>query len=114
MQARFLKADATSVSINWNGQVFTLPFNTLQEESRQLAIKLREGDEVTSALLVDESDDVLLISRHGMSLRFTAPAAAPASAQVVGDCEPGRAQADLDNLSPLRPAPDQTGPIVKP
>lgn len=37
-----------------------------------IAIKLREGDEVTSALLVDESDDVLLISRHGMSLRFTA------------------------------------------
>ncbi|MFX8516249.1 DNA gyrase C-terminal beta-propeller domain-containing protein, partial [Acinetobacter baumannii] len=36
-----------------------------------IAIKLREGDEVTSALLVDESDDVLLISRHGMSLRFT-------------------------------------------
>ncbi|HKT58080.1 MAG TPA: DNA gyrase subunit A [Microbacterium sp.] len=29
-------------------------------------------DEVVSALLVDEGDDLLLISRHGMSLRFTA------------------------------------------
>ncbi|GAA3200566.1 DNA gyrase subunit A [Microbacterium terregens] len=37
-----------------------------------IAIRLREGDEVTSALLVEEGDDVLLISRHGMSLRFTA------------------------------------------
>src|SRR6188472_1730185 len=37
-----------------------------------IAIKLREEDEVVSALLVDEGDDVLLISRHGMSLRFTA------------------------------------------
>jgi DNA gyrase subunit A len=37
-----------------------------------IAIKLREGDEVVSALFVDEGDDVLLISRHGMSLRFTA------------------------------------------
>ena len=37
-----------------------------------IAIKLREDDEVVSALLVDEGDDVLLISRHGMSLRFTA------------------------------------------
>jgi len=37
-----------------------------------IAIKLREGDEVTSALLVEEGDDVLLISRLGMSLRFTA------------------------------------------
>src|SRR6478736_5623183 len=37
-----------------------------------IAIKLREDDEVVSAMLVDEGDDILLISRHGMSLRFTA------------------------------------------
>src|SRR4051794_20067819 len=37
-----------------------------------IAIRLREDDEVVSALLVDEGDDLLLVSRHGMSLRFTA------------------------------------------
>ncbi|KQQ25869.1 DNA gyrase subunit A [Frondihabitans sp. Leaf304] len=37
-----------------------------------IAINLREGDELVSALLVDEHDDLLLVSRHGMSLRFTA------------------------------------------
>jgi DNA gyrase subunit A len=37
-----------------------------------IAIKLREGDELVSALLVDEDSDVLLVSRKGMSLRFTA------------------------------------------
>ncbi|MBU4464451.1 MAG: DNA gyrase subunit A [Actinobacteria bacterium] len=37
-----------------------------------IAIKLREEDEVTSALLVEEGDDILLISSRGMSLRFTA------------------------------------------
>jgi len=37
-----------------------------------IAINLREGDELVSALLVDEEDDLLLVSRHGMSLRFTA------------------------------------------
>lgn len=42
-----------------------------------IAIKLRGadeegGDELVSALLTDEGDDVFLISRHGMSLRFTA------------------------------------------
>ncbi|GAA2979695.1 DNA gyrase subunit A [Microbacterium terrae] len=37
-----------------------------------IAIRLRESDEVVSAMLVDEGDDILLISRHGMSLRFTA------------------------------------------
>ena len=42
-----------------------------------IAIRLRgqdeeDGDEVVSAMLVDEGDDILLISRHGMSLRFSA------------------------------------------
>ncbi|MBF4601937.1 DNA gyrase subunit A [Frigoribacterium sp. VKM Ac-1396] len=37
-----------------------------------IAINLRDDDELVSALLVDEHDDLLLVSRHGMSLRFTA------------------------------------------
>ncbi len=37
-----------------------------------IAINLREDDEVVSAMLVEESDDVLLVSRKGMSIRFTA------------------------------------------
>ncbi|GAA3637406.1 DNA gyrase subunit A [Microbacterium awajiense] len=37
-----------------------------------IAIRLREEDEVVSALLVDPDDEILLISRNGMSLRFTA------------------------------------------
>ncbi|WP_246858685.1 DNA gyrase subunit A [Citricoccus sp. SGAir0253] len=37
-----------------------------------IAIKLREGDEVVSAQLVSEEDDLFLISRNGQSLRFNA------------------------------------------
>jgi DNA gyrase subunit A len=37
-----------------------------------IAIKLREGDELIAALLVENTDDILLVSRKGMSLRFTA------------------------------------------
>jgi DNA gyrase subunit A len=37
-----------------------------------IAIKLREDDELISAMLVDEGSDILLVSRKGMSLRFTA------------------------------------------
>jgi DNA gyrase subunit A len=37
-----------------------------------IAIKLRGEDEVISALLVSESDDLLLVSRKGMSIRFSA------------------------------------------
>ncbi len=41
-----------------------------------IAINLREGDELVSAMLVEEDDDVLLVSRKGMSIRFTASDAA--------------------------------------
>ena len=37
-----------------------------------IAIKLREGDELVSALIAESSDDVLLVSKQGMSVRFTA------------------------------------------
>ncbi|MFM5903958.1 MAG: DNA gyrase subunit A [Microbacteriaceae bacterium] len=37
-----------------------------------IAIKLREDDELVSALLVSETDDLLLVSRKGMSIRFSA------------------------------------------
>ena len=37
-----------------------------------IAINLREGEEVVSAFTVSEKDDILLVSRNGMSLRFHA------------------------------------------
>ena len=37
-----------------------------------IAIKLRDGDEVVRALLVNSSDDLLLCSSKGMSIRFSA------------------------------------------
>src|SRR5690606_21859791 len=37
-----------------------------------IAINLREGDELVSAMLAGAADDVLLVSRTGMSLRLTA------------------------------------------
>ena len=37
-----------------------------------IAIKLKDGDEVISAQLVNQSDDLLLVSSKGMSIRFSA------------------------------------------
>jgi DNA gyrase subunit A len=37
-----------------------------------IAINLRDEDEVVSAMLVEETSDVLLVSRKGMSIRFRA------------------------------------------
>jgi len=41
-----------------------------------IAINLREEDELVSAMLVEEDQDLLLVSRKGMSIRFTASDAA--------------------------------------
>ncbi len=41
-----------------------------------IAINLREEDELISAVLVGEADDLLLVSRKGLSVRFTAASAA--------------------------------------
>ena len=41
-----------------------------------IAINLRDEDELVSAMLVEEDQDVLLVSRKGMSIRFTATDAA--------------------------------------
>jgi len=54
-----------------------------------IAINLRGSDEVVSAMLVDDGADVLLVSRKGMSIRFTATEAAlrpmgRATAGVIG------------------------------
>ncbi len=37
-----------------------------------IAIKLREGDELVSAVLVNDDSDILLVSQKGMSIRFMA------------------------------------------
>ena len=37
-----------------------------------IAVNVREGDEVVSAMLLGAEDDILLVSRKGLSLRFTA------------------------------------------
>lgn len=37
-----------------------------------IAINLRDGDELVSAQLISETDDLLLVSRKGQSIRFTA------------------------------------------
>lgn len=37
-----------------------------------IAINLKDDDQLVSAMLVDEGHDILLVSRNGMSLRFTA------------------------------------------
>jgi DNA gyrase subunit A len=37
-----------------------------------IAINLRDGDELVSAQLVSETDDLMLVSRKGQSVRFTA------------------------------------------
>ena len=41
IQAKFVKADQNSLTINWNGKVTTLPLSMFSEASRKLATKLQ-------------------------------------------------------------------------
>ena len=43
LQAKFIKADGASVTIDWNGKRLDLPLNTLSPESKALALKLGGG-----------------------------------------------------------------------
>ncbi|OBA50434.1 DNA gyrase subunit A [Kocuria sp. ICS0012] len=49
-----------------------LPDYDTNRSAGVIAINLRENDELVSAMLVNTDDDVMLISRLGQSLRFTA------------------------------------------
>ncbi|MGV9194219.1 DNA gyrase subunit A [Microbacterium sp. MC2] len=58
------KTALTDYDTNRQGGIIAIRLRGQEEETG--------GDELVSAMLVDETDDLLLISRQGMSLRFTA------------------------------------------
>ena len=43
IQAKFVKADQASLTLDWNGKVTTLPLSMFSESSRKLAAKLQSG-----------------------------------------------------------------------
>ena len=49
-----------------------LPHYDTNRQGGIIAINLKDGDELVAARLLNEGDDMLLVSRAGMSLRFTA------------------------------------------
>jgi len=49
-----------------------LPHYDTNRSGGIIAINLKEGDQLVAAMLVNEGDDILLVSRNGMSLRFSA------------------------------------------
>ncbi|WP_254259378.1 DNA gyrase subunit A [Leucobacter chinensis] len=57
-----------------NGLVKKTPLNEYDTNRTGgiIAIKLRDEDELVSAMVLRSEDDILLVSKHGMSLRFTA------------------------------------------
>lgn len=74
-----------------------------------IAIKLREGDELVSALTIQADNDVLLVSRQGMSVRFTASDSAlrPMGRSTSG--VRGMKFRDGDALLSAQPLPNDEG-----
>ncbi len=77
-----------------------------------IAINLREGDELVSAMLVDEHDEILLVSRKGMSLRFEATdeALRPMGRSTSG--VKGMSFREGDELLAARVVPHSNGDVV--
>ncbi|MDL9978035.1 DNA gyrase subunit A [Microbacterium candidum] len=65
------KTRLTEYDTNRQGGIIAIKLRGQASEEGE-DVETGSDDEVVSALLVDEGDDILLISRHGMSLRFSA------------------------------------------
>ena len=68
-------ASATYLALATRGGLIKKTLLTEYNTNRSggiIAINLREDDELVSAMLVEEDSDLLLVSRKGMSIRFTA------------------------------------------
>jgi DNA gyrase subunit A len=61
-----------------------LDYNTRLKETGIIAIKLREGDELVGVLHSSGHDDVLLVSRRGMAVRFHESDARPTGRATEG------------------------------
>ena len=49
IKAKFVKADQTSLTLDWNGKVTTLPLSMFSESSRKLAAKLQSENACTGS-----------------------------------------------------------------
>jgi len=66
------KTRLTEYDTNRQGGIIAIKLRGNGADEGDEEAEAGSDDEVVSALLVDEGDDILLISRHGMSLRFSA------------------------------------------
>ncbi|MBW9092634.1 DNA gyrase subunit A [Microbacterium jejuense] len=66
------KTRLTEYDTNRQGGIIAIKLRGNGADEGDDDAEIASDDEVVSALLVDEGDDILLISRHGMSLRFSA------------------------------------------
>jgi len=66
------KTRLTEYDTNRQGGIIAIKLRGNGADEGDDDVETGSDDEVVSALLVDEGDDILLISRHGMSLRFAA------------------------------------------
>ncbi|MFD4957725.1 DNA gyrase subunit A [Microbacterium sp. NPDC058389] len=66
------KTRLTEYDTNRQGGIIAIKLRGNGADETDEEAETGSDDEVVSALLVDEGDDILLISRHGMSLRFSA------------------------------------------
>ncbi|HUZ18992.1 MAG TPA: DNA gyrase subunit A [Acidimicrobiales bacterium] len=92
------------------GQVKKTPFSEYDKSRREgfIAINLHDGDELVRVLATGGSDDIFMVSRNGMTIRFSEADVRPMGRSAAGvrgmrlrpgdevvSCDVGRSDADL-------------------
>jgi DNA gyrase subunit A len=69
-----------------NGQVKKTPFSEYDKSRREgfIAINLKEGDELVKVIQTGGSDDIFMVSRNGMTIRFSEQDVRPMGRDAAG------------------------------
>jgi DNA gyrase subunit A len=95
-----------------HGQVKKTTFSEYDKSRREgfIAISLRDGDELVSVITTGGDDDIFMVSRAGMAIRFGETEVRPMGRDAAG--VRGMALRDGDEMVSVDPARDETSILI--
>jgi DNA gyrase subunit A len=95
-----------------HGQVKKTTFSEYDKSRREgfIAISLRDGDELVSVITTGGDDDIFMVSRAGMAIRFAETEVRPMGRDAAG--VRGMALRDGDEVVSFDPARDETSILI--
>ncbi|MBV9660810.1 MAG: DNA gyrase subunit A [Acidimicrobiales bacterium] len=112
IDTREFPADRYLVFATKHGQVKKTTFSEYDKSRREgfIAINLREGDELVGVITTGGSDDIFMVSRSGMAIRFDETDVRPMGRDAAG--VRGMALRGDDEVVSIDPARDETSILI--